>query len=58
MNKHNHNKRVCESNAGFYIGISCPICGPIDRYSVDYFETKEEAERVLEETTEISYFKK
>lgn len=44
---HNHSKpHVCQSNAGYYIGIFCPDCGPWDRLSW-YVGTREEAERML-----------
>ena len=37
---------VCKSNAGYYIGVVCPNCGPWERISW-YVGTKEEAEQIL-----------
>ena len=25
--------KICESNAGYYVGMACPICGPYARIS-------------------------
>lgn len=38
--------KVCESNAGFYLGFDCPNCGPYSRES-NYFKHKETAEMCL-----------
>ena len=40
--------QVLQSAAGFYIGTSCPQCGPYSRAS-DYFPTREAAEAELAE---------
>ena len=37
---------VCKSNAGYYIGIVCPNCGPWNRFSW-YVGSQEEAEKIL-----------
>lgn len=38
--------KVCVSAAGFYIGFSCPNCGPYSRES-GYFPSREEADQAL-----------
>lgn len=46
-----HNVRmphsVCISGAGYYIGTTCPECGPYDRCS-GYFRTREQAQEALD----------
>jgi len=42
---------IYQSGAGFYIGRYCPECGPFDRQS-GYFETREKAEKYLENMAE------
>jgi len=37
---------VLQSNAGYYVGYSCPNCGPAGR-ETHYFGTKSEAEKCL-----------
>jgi hypothetical protein len=37
---------VLHSFAGYYIGTSCPYCGPYSR-ETEYFETFEEASKAL-----------
>jgi uroporphyrinogen-III decarboxylase len=43
--------QVCLSGAGFYIGQWCNNCGPINRLSVDYYGTREEAQKALDTKT-------
>ena len=43
--------RVCKSAAGYYIGVSLPEEGPICRASMEYWRTREAAEKALEEET-------
>lgn len=43
----NEGPKVCQSAAGYYIGYSCPECGPWSRESV-YYPTHELASDVLE----------
>lgn len=38
---------VLHSGAGFYLGRCCPKEGPISRLSIEYWNTKEEAEEAL-----------
>ena len=37
---------VCRSNAGYYIGYQCKVCGPYGR-ETGYFKEKEEADEAL-----------
>jgi hypothetical protein len=39
---------VCESGAGFYLGVVSPTEGPLCRDSVEYFPSREEAQAALE----------
>ena len=43
---HDHTVKVCHSNAGYYVGRSCPECGPIERMS-GYYATYAECEDML-----------
>lgn len=38
--------KVCQSNAGYYVGFWCNNCGPYERTS-GYFENWDEADREL-----------
>lgn len=38
--------KVCRSQAGFYVGTWCDVCGPWSRES-HYFQSREEAEAAL-----------
>lgn len=38
---------VCESGAGFYLGVVSPTEGPLCRDSIEYFATREEAQAAL-----------
>lgn len=40
---------ACHSAAGWYAGLWCPNCGPYDRLSFLYYETKEEVVELIEE---------
>jgi hypothetical protein len=40
--------RVCKSAAGYYIGTTCPNCGPYSRESVLYWPMYDEAKAALE----------
>jgi hypothetical protein len=39
--------QVLESNAGFYLGTSCPTEGPMTRESEEYWTKREQAEGAL-----------
>ncbi len=39
---------VCESGAGFYLGVVSPTEGPLCRDSVEYFATREDAQTALD----------
>ena len=43
--------KVCQSNAGYYIGYNCPNCGPYSRES-GYFSLQAAAEAYLKEWLE------
>jgi len=38
--------KVLKSNVGYYLGFSCPECGPYDRIGM-YYETRSEAFNTL-----------
>jgi hypothetical protein len=40
--------RVCESNAGFYLGYFCDNCGPYSR-ETGYYNTEAEAQTDLDQ---------
>jgi hypothetical protein len=40
--------KVCMSGAGYYIGQYCNRCGPYNRLSYNYYQTQEEAQKLLE----------
>lgn len=42
---------VLRSAAGYYIGTFCPVDGPYSRESYDYYATREEAEKALQNDT-------
>lgn len=40
--------KACRSAAGWYVGRWCPNCGPYERLSFFYYETKEEVDQIIE----------
>ena len=46
--KEEHPVAVCESNAGFYIGVVSETEGPLSRDSEEYFPTREAALAALD----------
>lgn len=48
-------KRVCKSNAGYYIGYQCDNCGPYERLSI-YYSSFELASLALNNNTWVDYY--
>jgi len=43
--------QVCKSAAGYYIGTIDTETGPVSRESEEYWSTKEEADKAMQENT-------